>query len=122
MPGSLNTRVNSLEESMRRAFTAIEAPTEKEKKLDDVLVLLTEAQIATQQSFQETERRFHKTDARFQEMERRFRETDARFREVERRFQETDARFRETDERFRETDARIEKLVVAIGAMLRNRQ
>jgi hypothetical protein len=46
---------------MRRAFTPIESLTEKENKLDDVLVLLTEAQIATQQSFQETDR----TDERF---------------------------------------------------------
>jgi citrate synthase len=86
---------------MHRAFNAIEALTEKEKKLDDVLVLLTEAQIATQQSLQETERRFQET---------------------ERRFQETDKRFRETDQRFRETDARVDKLVIAIGELLRNRQ
>ncbi|MGC9950407.1 MAG: hypothetical protein ABSF64_28920 [Bryobacteraceae bacterium] len=57
MPESLNTRVTSLEESMLRVFTALDALTEKEKKLDDVLVLLTEAQIATQQQFQETDRR-----------------------------------------------------------------
>jgi len=79
---------------MRRAFIAIEALTEKEKKLDDVLVVLAKAQIATQQSMQETERRF----------------------------QETDKRFEETDRRGREIDARIEKLVIAIGEMLRNRQ
>jgi predicted transcriptional regulator len=94
MPQTLNTRVTSLEESMRRAFIAIEALTEKEKKLDDVLVVLAKAQIATQQSMQETERRF----------------------------QETDKRFEETDRRGREIDARIEKLVIAIGEMLRNRQ
>jgi chromosome segregation ATPase len=104
MPETLNTRVTSLEESMRRAFNAIESLTEKEKRLDDVLVLLTEAQIATQQSFQETERQFQETERRFQE--------------TERRFQETDERFRKTDERFEEMGNRIESLVSAIGALL----
>jgi len=111
----LDTRVTNLEESMRRAFAAIEALSEKEKKLDDVLVVLTEAQIATQQSLQETERRFQETDRRFQETDRRFRETDARIDKL------VESQMR-TEERFRETDARIEKLVSAIGEMLRNRQ
>ncbi len=101
MPQTLNTRVTSLEESMRRAFIAIEALSEKEKKLDDVLVVLAEAQIATQQSMQETERRFQETDRRMDEL-------------VESQ--------KQTEERFRQTDARIEKLVIAIGEMLRNRQ
>jgi chromosome segregation ATPase len=128
MPGTLNTRVTSLEESMRRAFTAIEALTEKEKKLDDVLVLLTEAQIATQQSFEETERRFQETERRFQETDRRFQETDKRFQETDKRFRETDARIdklvesqMQTDERFRQTGERIDNLVSAIGALLRSR-
>jgi predicted nucleic acid-binding Zn-ribbon protein len=108
MPGTLNTRVTSLEESMGRVFTAIEALTEKEKKLDDVLVLLTEAQIATQQSFQETERRFQETD-------RRFRETDARIDKLVEAQMETAALFRQTD-------ARILSLVSAIGELLQNRQ
>jgi hypothetical protein len=47
MPESLDTRATGLEESMRRAFTPIEAPIEKEKK----------AQIATQKTFQETDAR-----------------------------------------------------------------
>jgi len=93
---------------MGRVFTAIEALTEKEKKLDDVLVLLTEAQIATQQSFQETERRFQETD-------RRFRETDARIDKLVEAQMETAALFRQTD-------ARILSLVSAIGELLRNRQ
>jgi hypothetical protein len=108
MPGTLNTRVTSLEESMGRVFTAIEALTEKEKKLDDVLVLLTEAQIATQQSFQETERRFQETD-------RRFRETDARIDKLVEAQMETAALFRQTD-------VRILSLVSAIGELLQNRQ
>jgi chromosome segregation ATPase len=114
MAESLNTRVTSLEESMRRVFTAIEALTEKEKKLDDVLVLLTEAQIATQQSFQETERRF-------QETERRFQETDRRIDKLVEAQMQTDKRFRETDERFRQIGERIDNLVSGIGALLRSK-
>lgn len=93
MAENLNTRVSRLEELMGRAFTAIEALAEKQGKLDDVLVTLTDAQIETEQ---------------------RFRETDARFHEIA-------AHSRETDARFRETDARIDKLVSAIGELIRVR-
>ena len=92
---------------MRRAFTPIESLTEKENKLDDVLVLLTEAQIATQQSFQETDRRFAETDARIDRL-------------VESQMQ-TEERFRRTDERFVQIGERIENLVSAIGALSRDR-
>lgn len=64
MAEKLSARVDRLEEYMQRAFTSIDALAEKEKKLDDVLVLLTEAQIKTEESFQETERRFQRTDER----------------------------------------------------------
>jgi hypothetical protein len=92
MAEPLNERVTRLENLM-----AVLAG--KQTKLDDVLVLLTEAQIETQN---------------------RFRETDQRFLETDQRFRETDQRFRETDQRFRDTDARIEKLVSAIGEFLRH--
>jgi len=92
---------------MRRAFAAIESLTEKEKKLDDVLVLLTEAQIATQQGFAETERRFQETNARIDRL-------------VESQM-ETEKRFRQTDERFLKMGERIDNLVSAIGALLRDR-
>jgi predicted transcriptional regulator len=105
MPGTLNTRVTSLEESMRRAFASIESLSEKEKKLDDVLVILAEAQIATQQQFQETDRRF-------QETERRFQETDRRIEVLAQRLTESHL----------ELDERIKSLVSAIGEMLRSRQ
>jgi chromosome segregation ATPase len=108
MAESLNTRVTSLEESMRRVFTALDALTEKEKKLDDVLVLLTEAQIATEQRFQETDRRFQETNTRIDKL------VESQMR--------TDERFRQTDGLFRETDARIKNLVSAIGEMLRTKQ
>ena len=55
MPETINTRVTRLENLMGRL-------AEKQEKLDDVLVLLTEAQIKTEERFQETERRFQETD------------------------------------------------------------
>jgi vacuolar-type H+-ATPase subunit I/STV1 len=89
MPENVNARVNRLEESMGRAFTAIEALAEKQERLDDVLVLLTEAQIKT---------------------EERFKETAERMREIDQRSRERD----------RYLDERVDKLVSAIGEMLRN--
>ena len=83
---------------MRRAFTAIESLTEKEKKLDDVLVLLTEAQIATQQQFQETERRFQETDKRIEALAQKLTESHLQL------------------------DERIKSLVSAIGEFIRTRQ
>ena len=88
-------------------LSRIEALTEKEKKLDDVLVLLTEAQIATQQSLQETERRFQETDRRIDKL-------------VEAQM-ETDKRFHETGESFREIGERIDNLVSGIAALLRTK-
>jgi len=82
---------------MHRAFTAIESLTEKEKKLDDVLVLLTEAQIATQQQFQETDRRFHETDRRIEALAQKLTESHLQL------------------------DERIKNLVSTIGEFLRNR-
>jgi len=91
MAETLNTRVTRLE-------GLVEVLAEKQAKLDDVLVLLTEAQIRTEQRFQEAELQFQK---------------------VQEQFQDVAQRFRETDERFRQTDVRIENLVSALGEMLR---
>ncbi|HUE05518.1 MAG TPA: hypothetical protein VMR62_38605, partial [Bryobacteraceae bacterium] len=81
-----------------RAFTAIEALSEKEKKLDDVLVVLAEAQIATEQRFQETDRRFQETDRRIEALAQKLTESHL------------------------ELDARIKNLVSAIGEFIRTRQ
>jgi chromosome segregation ATPase len=112
MADDLTTRVARLEESERRAWKAIEALADKEEKLDDVLVTLTEAQIKTEEHMRETDQHM--------------RETDRHLRETDRRLRETDGRLRETDGRLRETgsalDARIDKLVSAVGEMLRQRK
>jgi chromosome segregation ATPase len=92
MPETVNTRVTRLENLMGRL-------AEKQEKLDDVLVLLTKAQIKTEERFQETERRFQET---------------------ERRFQRTDARMEELAKAQLQTGERIEHLVSAIGELLRS--
>jgi chromosome segregation ATPase len=95
---NLNSRVATLEESMRRAFAAIEALADKQAKLDDALATLLDAQIRLQEEQIKTEQRFQQT---------------------EQRFQQTEQRFQQTDERFRQTDERIAKLVIAMGEFLR---
>ena len=76
---------------------------EKQEKLDDVLVLLTEAQI-------KTEERFRETEESIQETSRLIRETGQHLREVDQRSRERD----------RALDQRVDNLVSAIGEMLRN--
>ena len=93
MPEKLSARVERVER-------LIELLAEKQPKLDDVLVVLTEAQIKT---------------------EERFRETAERFRETDERFRRTDERLIQNDERLMQTNERIDKLVSAIGEMLRRR-
>jgi DNA repair exonuclease SbcCD ATPase subunit len=46
-------------------------------------------------------------------------ETRRGFDRVAQQFEETDRRMRKTDDRFRETDERIDKLVIAIGELIR---
>jgi hypothetical protein len=46
-------------------------------------------------------------------------ETRKGFDRVAKQFAETDKRMRETDQRFRQTDERIDKLVGAIGELIR---
>src|ERR1700690_133849 len=68
MAETINTRVTRLEESEKRAWKAIEALAGRQAKLDDVLTLLAEAQIKTQQEFQKTEQQFQKTDLRIEKL------------------------------------------------------
>ena len=90
MPEKLSARVDRLENLMG-------VLAEKQSKLDDVLVLLTEAQIRTEERFQEVGRRFQETDRRIDKLAA------------------------EAAKRGRALDERIEKLVSAIGEMLRTR-
>jgi hypothetical protein len=91
MANELNDRVERLEESERRAWAAIEALSDKQEKLDDVLVVIAEAH------------------AKLVESHAKLAEAQL---ETEKRFQQTDARSRLIDER-------IDKLVSAIGELIR---
>jgi peptidoglycan hydrolase CwlO-like protein len=110
MPETVSTRVARLEYLMGRL-------AEKQEKLDDVLVLLTEAQIKTEERFQETDLRFQETEQRFQQTDERFEETGKLIRETGQHLRELDRQSRERD---RVLDERVDKLVSAIGEMLRN--
>ena len=56
-----NTRLDTLEDSMKRAFNAIEALADKQVRLDEVIALLTEAQI-------KSEERSIRTDTRIESL------------------------------------------------------
>ncbi len=66
MADPLENRVARLEESMVRAFTAIEALADKEAKLDETMVTLTEAHIELAKSQKELAKSQKETDARIQ--------------------------------------------------------
>lgn len=68
MADNLNSPVVQLEESMRRAFAAIEALADKQAKLDDSLATLLDAQIRLQEEQIKTEQRFQQTDARIEKL------------------------------------------------------
>jgi len=102
MPETVSVRVARLEKLMGRL-------AEKQEKLDDVLVLLTEAQIRTEESFKETAERFRETAQQLRETAQQLRETDQQLREVDKNSRERD----------RYLDERVDKLVSAIGEMLR---
>jgi hypothetical protein len=61
MAETLNTRVTRLEYLMG-------VLAEKQARLDDALVALTDAQIKTEERFRETDQRFRETDARIEKL------------------------------------------------------
>ena len=95
MADDLETRVETLDETMRRVLGVIDALAAQQARIDNAVMALLEAQM---------------------ENERRFKETDERFRRTDQRLEE---RSKETDERFRRTDERIAHLVSAIGELVR---
>jgi flagellar biosynthesis/type III secretory pathway chaperone len=103
---------------MDRVERLIETLADKQTKLDDVLVVLAEAQIKYAEAQLKNEERFREVAEQFAETDRRFAETDRRIREANERM---DALAREERERGRRLDERIDKLVSAIGEMLRTR-
>lgn len=87
MAEKLSARVERLENLMG-------VLADKQSKVDDVLVLLTQAQIRTEERFQKTDERFQKTDERIAEIRA------------------------DMHENSRAVEERIDKLVSAIGEMM----
>lgn len=110
MPEELNAREERLENLM------VVLP-DRQAKLDDVLVVLTEARIQTQERFREMDDRFRETDDRFRDIHS--------LRELEHRLGETDEHLRRMDQasraRDRVLDERVDRLVSAIGEFIRSR-
>jgi hypothetical protein len=89
---------------------------ERLDRLEKVVQILAEDQLSLQkivaQLATETRLGFERVAAQFEEVGRRMGQTDERMRQ-------TDERMRQTDERMRQTDERIDKLVLAIGELIR---
>src|SRR4051794_19327245 len=70
----------------------------------------------SRKDYEENRRLWREQQAEFATMRK---ETEAMRQETDRRWRETDERFRETAERSRQTDERVDKLVLAIGELVR---
>jgi methyl-accepting chemotaxis protein len=62
---------------------------------------------------------FDQVAEQFRQIGRRMDETAEHMRETDQHMRETDQHMRETDRRMRQTDERIDKLVLAIGELIR---
>lgn|GEM_PF-4416297 len=96
---------------------------ERVDRLEQVVQIIAEDQVSLQKLIAdlatETRKGFDRVAKQFEETDRRMRETDERMRETDERMRQTDERMRQTDERMRQTDERIDKLVLAIGELIR---
>ena len=98
---------------------------ERLDRLEQVVGILAEDQVSLQRLVAElateTRRGFDQVAARFEAATKRMDEDQAR---TEERFRETDERMREmarqNSQRSRELDDRVDKLVLAIGELIRN--
>lgn len=98
-------------------------PRERWDRIEQLVQILAEGQVSLQKLIAElateTRRGFDRVAVQFAETDRRMRETDDRMRRTDDRMGQTDDRMRQTDERLRQTDGRIEKLVLAVGELIR---
>jgi methyl-accepting chemotaxis protein len=111
-------RIDRLERVVHVIAEGQLAHTESQANLEK---LVADLATSTRIAFDQVAEQFRETDRRMAETDRRMAETDRRMAETDRRMAETDRRMRETDERFRRTDERIDKLVVAIGELIRQK-
>jgi len=85
-------------------------------RLERVVQVIAEDQISLQKLIADLATETRKG---FDRVAKQFTETDKRFAETDKRFAETDRRMRDTDERLRQTNERIDRLVIAIGELIR---
>jgi methyl-accepting chemotaxis protein len=96
---------------------AVLTPEERFNRLEQVVHVLAEGQLALEKIVAELATETRKG---FDRVAEQFAETDRRMRQTDERMKQTDERMRQTDERFRQTDQRIDKLVSAIGELIRS--
>jgi methyl-accepting chemotaxis protein len=89
---------------------------ERLDRLDQIVEILAERQADLEKIVADLAT---ETRRGFDQIAVKFRETDERFRETDKRFRETDERFRETAEQMRQTNERVDKMVSAIGELIR---
>ena len=88
---------------------------DRRDRLEAVMRVLAEDQVSLQKLIAQLAT---ETRQGFDQVARQFAETDRRMQEMNR---QTDERFRRSDERSRELDERVDKLVLAIGELIRQR-
>lgn len=91
---------------------------ERLDRLEQVVQVLAEDQLSLQKIVADLATQ---TQKGFDRVAAQFAESDRAMQELRERMRETDERMRETDKRMRATDERIEKLVSAIGELIRTR-
>jgi methyl-accepting chemotaxis protein len=93
---------------------------ERLDRLEQIVQVLAEGQVSLEKLVAElateTRRGFDQVAAQFRESSR---EAAERSREIDERFRKTDERFRQTDEQLRATNDRVDKLVSAVGELVR---
>jgi chromosome segregation ATPase len=67
----LAERTATHDDQIARAWVAIDNLADKQAKLDDALLTLTEAQIANEERWKQTEERWKQTDERFRQTDER---------------------------------------------------
>lgn len=101
-------------------------PGERLDRLEQVVQIIAEEQVIIEKNHKTLQQLVADlataTSHGFDQLAKQFKETDRRMRETDDRMKQTDDRMKRTDDRMRETDQRIDKLVVAIGELIRSQK
>jgi ElaB/YqjD/DUF883 family membrane-anchored ribosome-binding protein len=100
---------------------ATKTQAERRDRLEQVVGIIAEKRLSLQnlvaELATETRRGFDRVAARSEETERRMRETDEQIHQTREQIRQTDEHMRQ---RSREMDERVDKLVLAIGELIRS--